>query len=62
MILMSMMISTRSKVLIQAARNTPPAQNLVHEREAFVKLFDTIDQREGVQAFLEKRKPVWQNK
>lgn len=62
MILMSMMISTHSKVLIQAARNTPPAQNLVHEREAFVKLFDTIDQREGVQAFLEKRKPVWQNK
>ena len=51
-----------SKTLIQAARNTPPAQNLIHEREAFVKLFDTNDQREGVQAFLEKRKPTWQNK
>jgi enoyl-CoA hydratase/carnithine racemase len=51
-----------SKELIQAARDTPPAQNLIHEREAFVKLFDTKDQREGVQAFLEKRKPNWQNK
>ena len=51
-----------SKALIQAARHTPPAQNLIYEREAFVKLFDTEDQREGVQAFLEKRKPVWQNK
>ena len=51
-----------SKALIQAARDTPPAQNLIHEREAFVKLFDTKDQREGVQAFLEKRKPNWQNK
>ena len=46
-----------SKKLIQAARDNPPAQNLIHEREAFVKLFDTKDQREGVQAFLEKRQP-----
>ena len=59
---MPMMISTQCKWLIQAARNIPPAQNLVDEREAFVKLFDTMDQREGVQAFLEKHKPVWQNK
>ncbi len=51
-----------SKQLIQAARHTAPAQNLIHEREAFVKLFDTNDQREGVQAFLEKRTPNWQNK
>ena len=51
-----------SKSLIQAARHNPPAQNLIHEREAFVKLFDTEDQREGVQAFLEKRQPTWQNK
>ena len=51
-----------SKALIQAARDTPPAQNLIHEREAFVKLFDAMDQREGVQAFLEKRQPNWQDK
>ena len=51
-----------SKALIQSARHTPPTQNLICEREAFVKLFDTSDQREGVQAFLEKRSPNWQNK
>lgn len=51
-----------SKQLIQAARHHPPAQNLICEREAFVKLFDTHDQQEGVQAFLEKRPPHWQNK
>ena len=27
----------------------------------FVKLFDTKDQKEGVEAFLDKRKPNWQN-
>jgi hypothetical protein len=24
-------------------------------------LFDTLDQTEGVRAFLDKRKPVWKN-
>ena len=31
------------------------------EREKFVALFDTADQKEGVTAFLEKRKPQWVN-
>ena len=35
---------------------------LPQERQAFVDLFDSEDQKEGVQAFLDKRKPVWQNK
>ena len=38
------------------------AQALPQERQAFVDLFDSEDQKEGVQAFLDKRKPVWQNK
>jgi 1,4-dihydroxy-2-naphthoyl-CoA synthase len=29
--------------------------------EPFVNLFDTKDQKEGVEAFLDKRKPNWQN-
>jgi enoyl-CoA hydratase/carnithine racemase len=32
-----------------------------YERDEFINLFDTNDQKEGVQAFLEKRKPQWTN-
>lgn len=32
------------------------------ERELFVKLFDTEDQAEGVNAFLGKRVPTWKNR
>ncbi|MBP7579496.1 MAG: enoyl-CoA hydratase [Vogesella sp.] len=49
------------KTLVQRARHAPPAANLIHERELFVQLFDSEDQREGVNAFLEKRAPVWKN-
>jgi enoyl-CoA hydratase/carnithine racemase len=49
------------KKLIQGARHTPPHQQLVAEREAFVALFDSEDQREGVNAFLAKRQPEWRN-
>jgi enoyl-CoA hydratase/carnithine racemase len=49
------------KRLIQAARHAPAHAALPNEREAFIGLFDTEDQREGVQAFLGKRAPVWRN-
>ncbi len=49
------------KRLIQGARTASPQQTLVAEREAFVDLFDTEDQREGVAAFLGKREPRWRN-
>ncbi len=49
------------KTLIQNARTHPIAFGLVKERELFVQLFDTEDQKEGVNAFLEKRKPQWKN-
>lgn len=52
---------TACKRLIQGARSGHPQQALVGEREAFVALFDTQDQREGVNAFLEKRAPQWRN-
>lgn len=53
---------TFSKNLIhQARQGTPRAAALAMERERFVDLFDGEDQLEGVQAFLEKRKPVWKN-
>jgi enoyl-CoA hydratase/carnithine racemase len=50
------------KSLIQKNRVMPVAQALTQERQAFVDLFDSMDQKEGVQAFLEKRKPLWLNK
>ncbi len=49
------------KKLIQICRTTPMSQGLAKERELFVKLFDGEDQKEGVQAFLDKRKPEWKN-
>jgi enoyl-CoA hydratase/carnithine racemase len=50
------------KRLIQGARTGSPYQTLAAEREAFVELFDTEDQREGVAAFLAKRAPQWRNR
>ncbi|WP_394133124.1 enoyl-CoA hydratase [Shewanella maritima] len=52
---------TVCKTLIQAGRTMPRTQALPLERELFIGLFDTEDQAEGVNAFLEKRKPNWKN-
>ena len=52
---------TACKELIQSARHGNIAAAYTAERESFVKLFDTRDQREGVNAFLEKRSPQWVN-
>src|SRR5882757_10223211 len=51
-----------SKTLIHQAREgTARLPALALERERFVDLFDGDDQREGVNAFLEKRRPHWRN-
>lgn len=50
------------KELIMGARQRPMESNYTLERELFVKLWDTEDQKEGVAAFVEKRKPSWKNK
>ena len=53
---------TFSKNLIhQARQGTPRSAALALERERFIDLFDGEDQQEGVQAFLDKRKPIWKN-
>ena len=49
------------KELVHSGRDGVLASGLEKERELFVKLFSTEDQREGVNAFLEKRKPEWKN-
>ena len=53
---------TACKRLIHAARDITIAGGLAAERTEFVALFSTEDQREGVNAFLEKRKPDWKNR
>ena len=50
------------KRLIQGARSASPHSQLAAEREAFVALFESDDQREGVQAFLGKRAPQWRSR
>jgi enoyl-CoA hydratase/carnithine racemase len=50
-----------AKRLVHSGRDTVIAAGLAGERELFVELFATQDQREGVNAFLEKRRPVWKN-
>ncbi len=49
------------KGLIQKARSGHISSAYSVERDAFVDLFDTRDQAEGVNAFLEKRPPEWVN-
>ena len=49
------------KALIHRARDSAMTPALPQERERFVALFTTDDQREGVRAFLEKREPRWRN-
>ncbi len=49
------------KRLIQQARTGNIDDAYAVERAAFVDLFDTRDQSEGVNAFLEKRPPQWVN-
>ncbi len=49
------------KALIQEARAGNIEAAYAVERAAFVDLFDTKDQAEGVNAFLEKRSPQWVN-
>lgn len=54
---------SRCKTLVMSARDgRSHADGWRMERELFVELFSTDDQKEGVNAFLEKRKPEWKNR
>jgi enoyl-CoA hydratase len=59
-------IAARAPLAIKAGKQavnrsfeTPLSEGLDEERQAFYDLFDTQDQKEGMQAFLEKRDPEW---
>lgn len=51
-----------AKEAIHASFNNPFDTALKKERELFYSLFDTTDQKEGMSAFLEKRKPNFQGR
>ncbi len=46
-----------AKAAIRAAVETPGVAGMRTERDRFIALFGAADQREGMQAFLEKREP-----
>lgn len=50
------------KEAVRAAIDMPLSEGLKAERKAFFATFDTVDQKEGMRAFAEKRKPVWTGK
>ncbi|HQT63244.1 MAG: enoyl-CoA hydratase [Acidocella sp. 20-57-95] len=48
-----------AKKAVNAAFETTLAQGVQYERATFLGLFGTLDQKEGMAAFIEKRKPVF---
>jgi len=50
------------KEAVNAAFETSLAEGMRFERRIFHSLFATADQKEGMKAFVEKRKAVWGNK
>lgn len=51
-----------AKDAVNAAFETTLTEGLVVEKRNFYPLFATEDQKEGMQAFIEKRKPNWKGK
>lgn len=62
-------IAARAPIAIQFAKDCVRksyemtlAEGINYERHAFAFLFATEDQKEGMQAFIEKREPAWKGK
>ncbi|MBN9319954.1 MAG: enoyl-CoA hydratase [Caulobacterales bacterium 68-7] len=56
------MVVRMTKEMIEAAFDTPLSAGLKLERRLFHSLFGLEDQREGMAAFVEKRKPVFKGR
>lgn len=62
-------IANRAPVAVRLAKEavnqsfeTPLSEGISAERRAFYLLFSTEDQKEGMQAFMDKRKPDWKGR
>lgn len=51
-----------AKKMIKASYDVSLTEGLAEEKQAFYDLFNTDDQKEGMQAFVEKRKPEWKGR
>jgi len=51
-----------AKSAVLRAQDAPLEQGLAFERNSFTMLFGTEDQKEGVEAFLDKREPRWKGR
>jgi enoyl-CoA hydratase len=51
-----------AKACVNRAFESSLSDGISHERQVFHSLFGTQDQREGMQAFIEKRKPVFKHR
>jgi enoyl-CoA hydratase len=51
-----------AKEAVNRAFEVSLAEGVIFERRVFQALFATDDQKEGMKAFVEKRKPAWKNK
>jgi enoyl-CoA hydratase len=59
---MSLPIATMAKEAIGRAYETPLAEGIRFERRLFHSMFGTADQKEGMSAFIEKRKPDFRHR
>ncbi|MEM8986053.1 MAG: enoyl-CoA hydratase [Pseudomonadota bacterium] len=59
---MSMPIAGMTKEAVNRAFETSLSEGIVFERRLFQAMFATEDQKEGMAAFVEKRKPSFKNK
>jgi len=66
---MAMLIASKPQVAVRLAKESvlkslelPLKEGLEFERKNFYMLFSSEDQKEGMKAFVEKRRPNWKNK
>ena len=55
----SVLLEHPAKHVVLAGADGAPDAGLALERKAFEVVFDTQDQKEGMKAFIEKRKPTF---